>query len=108
MEFFLGFVVGTVVGVFATLAVKAGRAPGLVMSQAPSGPEKTPSLIDQFIGDDPAAARVEELRQNLRVKFLHDETKVERAIRDERERTPGATEEELLKAAIYRWERDNR
>src|SRR5262249_44116870 len=50
----------------------------------------------------------ENLRQNLRVKFMHDEEKINRAIEAERERAPNASEVELLQAAIYRWERDNR
>lgn len=54
--------------------------------------------------DSPRAA---ELRQNLRLKFLHQEDKVEDAIQFERDRMPTASLEELMQAAITRWERDN-
>ena len=50
----------------------------------------------------------EALRQNLRVKLLHQEDKIDAAIAFERERNPAASEEQLMKAAIERWERDNR
>jgi hypothetical protein len=62
-------------------------------------------LLDQLLNqDDPR----ETLRQNLRVKFLYDEKKVDHAIDYERERSPQASEEELMRAAIERWERENR
>jgi hypothetical protein len=48
-----------------------------------------------------------ELRQNLRLKFLYDEAKIDRAIAVERERNPQASEVELMQAAIHGWERDN-
>ncbi len=51
---------------------------------------------------------VTSLRQNLRLKVMHDEDKVERLIDMERERAPNASHRELLEAAIERWERDNR
>ena len=54
---------------------------------------------------DPA---IQALRQNLRVKLLYQEDKVDAAIAVERERNPSGTLEELMKAAIERWERDNR
>src|SRR4051812_21897823 len=50
----------------------------------------------------------EALRQNLRVKLLHQDEKMDAAIAFERERNPSASEEQLMKAAIERWERDNR
>jgi hypothetical protein len=52
--------------------------------------------------------KLEPLRQNLRLKLLYQEDKVDAAIEFERERNPTATLEECMKAAIARWERDNK
>ena len=54
------------------------------------------------------ADRLEELRQNLRVKFLYDEARVEEAVARERDRAPDAGMIQWLEAAIFRWERENR
>jgi hypothetical protein len=51
---------------------------------------------------------LESLRQNLRLKLLYQEDKIDAAIEYERERNPSATLEECMKAAIARWERDNK
>jgi hypothetical protein len=48
------------------------------------------------------------LRQNLRLKVMHDEAKVDRLIDFERKYNPNGSEAELMQAAIDRWERDNR
>jgi hypothetical protein len=48
------------------------------------------------------------LRQNLRVKFLYDEAKIDRVIEFERQRSPGSDINQLMRSAIERWERDNR
>jgi hypothetical protein len=53
-------------------------------------------------------ATISKLRQNLRLKVNYDESKIDRLIEFERERTPGAGEEMLLRAPIERFERDNR
>ncbi|HEY3439537.1 MAG TPA: hypothetical protein VGK29_02245 [Paludibaculum sp.] len=55
--------------------------------------------------------RVKELRQNLRVKALYDEAKIDRLIKFEQdERAPKGQKpgelDTLLNAAIERWERD--
>ena len=55
----------------------------------------------------PANTDAGALRQNLRVKYLYQEDKIDAAIAYERERNPSATEEQLMQAAIARWERDN-
>ena len=55
--------------------------------------------------DDPKLAP---LRQNLRVKHLYQEDKVDAAIEFEKERNPTGTMEGWMRAAIDRWERDNR
>jgi hypothetical protein len=48
------------------------------------------------------------LRQNLRVKLLHDEEKIERLIELEKKSNPSSSEIELYRAAIINWERFNR
>ena len=48
------------------------------------------------------------LRQNLRVKLLYQEDKIDAVIEFERERDPSASTNQLMRAAIARWERDNR
>ncbi len=51
---------------------------------------------------------LEALRQNLRLKLLYQEDKIDAAIEYERQRNPSASLEECMKAAIARWERDNK
>jgi hypothetical protein len=51
---------------------------------------------------------LERLRRDLRVKVMHDEEKVDRLIEAERRRRPEARAIAWHKAAISRWERDNR
>jgi hypothetical protein len=63
------------------------------------------------VRDDGASHRAE-LRQNLRLKVMYDEAKIDRLIdfeRDERKRKGlrEASVEDLMQAAIERWERDN-
>lgn len=48
------------------------------------------------------------LRQNLRLKVMHDDAKVDRLINFERKYNPNGSEAELMQAAIDIWERDNR
>jgi hypothetical protein len=48
------------------------------------------------------------LRRNLRLKVLYDEAKIDRLIEAERARMPDASEVEWYRAAIARWEQDNR
>src|SRR5262249_31858245 len=56
--------------------------------------------------NDPA--EVARLRQNLRLKVFHDEVLIDRLVQAERERMPTASEVEWYRAAVERWERDNR
>jgi hypothetical protein len=105
----VGFLVGFGVGVAGTRLLRgstpSGKRAGWGQAPASSpGPEQTP-LLEQILGKGDEA---EELRQNLRVKLLYDEAKVDQAVSYERERNPQASEKELLQAAIYRWERENR
>ena len=48
---------------------------------------------------------VARLRQELSGRFFHDQSKVQSAVDYERERNASGSEEELLRAAIYRWDR---
>lgn len=106
MQLILGFAVGFVAGVAATLLWLRGPKPAAETS-APPNPEETLGagvLADLLRQEDD----LEQLRQNLRVKYLYDEVRVNAAVEEERRRDPSAGEAELLKAAIFRWERENR
>ena len=48
---------------------------------------------------------VARLTQELSSRFFHDKEKVKSAVAYERERNPSGSEQELLRAAIYRWDR---
>jgi hypothetical protein len=75
---------------------------GAALCQPPSNPlpydHEIHGLIDHEI----------ELRQNLSVKCLGDQAKVDRLIVYEHDCNPKGSAQELMKAAIERWERDNR
>lgn len=109
LGFLLGFVAGgCVVGVW----LRRGRphpsaisTPSTLASPARQEGGIGASLLASMLSE---ADTLDKLRQDLRVKCLFDESKVSTAIEFERERNPTADEEELIKAAIYRWERDNR
>jgi hypothetical protein len=98
----LGLGVGFCGGLVYSGMSKKKRKPRVAM---PAPPTPRISLEELIAGGPPTAA--DDLRQNLRLKFMYDEDKVDRAIQLERERDPGAGVEELMKAAIQRWERDN-
>ena len=59
-------------------------------------------------GPDRRSAACEAIRQKLRLAVMYDEAKIDRLIAAERERQPGATDEQLHAAAYERWCRDNR
>lgn len=120
----MDLILGLVVGFLAGLAVGFGlnfywqrRAAAMPPAASPHAGHSD-NLLETILGGGPAAAaspavkteaeRVEELRQNLRLKFLFDEDKVEQAITREREQAPDASLAQLLEAAVYRWERENR
>lgn len=116
--FLFGLVLGLAAGIGGTIAVfRANRQPPCPVQSATTpavGGDGTP-LLDQILSvsitapaPNPAASRLSDLRQRLRVKFLHDENKVNDAIEFERNREPSAGEEEWLRAANERWERENR
>ena len=96
------FAIGVVVGVFATLLVmrllrstpsETGRS-----AQVPISPSASVRSDDSEIAD---------LRQTLRVMTLHDESKIDRLIEAERERTPSASLVQLMRSAIERLRRHN-
>ena len=87
----------------------------LMLRKKPSkivGADAYRSLLGVAQPTPPAASDdnpvLHELRQNLRVKLLYQEDKIDAAIAFERERNPTASLESLMHAAIERWERDNR
>jgi hypothetical protein len=103
----IGFVVGVLVCGLAWGIAGRQRQPGKPAAPPPverEAPAGTP-LLEQLLAQTETA---ESLRQNLRVKFLYNEKKVDEAIDFERQRAPQSSEEELMQAAIARWERDNR
>jgi len=118
---FVGLVIGLLVGL--AIGFMLGRqgsssSSGKVAPRSAAVDTGTP-LLDSLLGGDappaqgavatkPAPSRVATLHQNLRVKFQYDEDAIQRAIDFEREKFPAAGEEELLEAAIDRWERQNR
>lgn len=103
----LGILIGGVIGFLLGI---------LVSRRQPSRrSEATPlldSILDRQGGGLPASSSadstLESLRQNLRLKCMYDEVKIDRLIETERERSPEGSLEELMRAAIYRWERENR
>jgi hypothetical protein len=106
----LGFLLGVAVGSIATAAVlrRIPRPAQQPLSQpaAPSHEEAVgASVLETMLSQESMADR---LRQDLRVKLLYDEAKVNAAIEFERQRNPSASEEEWMQAAIFRWERENR
>jgi hypothetical protein len=125
-DFVLGLLVGAVVGAAAGVAVllglrrrpaaDGGALPDLPQQRAERPPPREAAsasvdLLDEVMTESRIASKDAEarrLRQDLRARMLHDEEKVERALAAERERAPQASEIELLRAALYRWERDNR
>ena len=100
-----------IVGAMAVLAV--GVVVVLVWQRRKpknyAGADVYRSLMGGAVGQTNTSGdpKLEGLRQNLRVKLLYQEDKVDAAIAFERERNPTATMEESMKAAIARWERDN-
>jgi len=111
----LGFILGVVVSGIIVFFLRRSRP------RSPNGGPARAADRDEFarlLGSGgvagaaattrPDVGEAARLRQNLRVKFLHDEEKVNAALAFERERNPDAGDIDWLRAAIYRWERDNR
>ena len=119
MDFFLGLAIGLLIGVIIGLVLarflnKPAAAADRPLSAATAAAPPNASVLDQILGGDDApqapteADRIHSLRQNLRVKFLHDDAKVEAAINREREHSPNGSMLQWLEAAVVRWERENR
>lgn len=75
-----------------------------------SAPPKRPSVLSRP-GVSPGVGRsaaCEAIRQKLRLAVMYDEAKIDRLVGIERQREPGATDEQLHAAAYERWCRDNR
>jgi hypothetical protein len=114
--FVQGVLVGLPVGAFIGIGIAHVLSRGRKEKASAAHSSSHPSDFEALLGiggtspTPPRAASQEaaRLRQDLRTKFLHDEQKVIDAIALERERSPNADEIELLKLAIYRYERDNR
>lgn len=77
---------------------------GLPPAEAPA---EGISLLDQMLQEAPETIRAD-LRQNLRVKCLYDDAAVDRLIAHEREQDPGGDEIGWMRAAVRRWENNNR
>jgi hypothetical protein len=99
----LGLILGFAAGILCCWTVLRFRP---AERPAPRTREETAgaALLESLLGNADAAR---DLRQDLRLKFGYDEVKIDRAIAYERERQPNASDEELMQAAIARWERDN-
>jgi hypothetical protein len=70
----------------------------------PAGASASPAAPSPPTDDPDLVAR---LRQDLRLKFLYQEDKVDIAIQNERDRNPTASLTDLMQAAIKRYEREN-
>src|SRR5438128_4703097 len=94
LGFLGGLCVGTACGVL--LGKRSAAPPTRDMAGVPL-PE---GLLS---GPDEETTLRENLRQDLRLKYMYDEDKIDSAIQFERERNPQANDIELMRAAIYRW-----
>lgn len=65
------------------------------------------NLLTEMLEQSPQT-QIAEMRQDLRRKCLFDDAAVERLVALEREQDPSADELVWLRAAIRRWENDNR
>jgi hypothetical protein len=119
MELAIGILIGLAVG--ASLGFFLGRRSAARPAAPPRpAPAKAAGAVSVALLDEmrdrPGArasaprpgADAAALRQDLRLKCTYDEAKIDRLIDAERERTPRASLEELMQAAVARWERDNR
>ena len=105
----IGFAVGVLACVILYIFLKRSKAPDKIVSLPQS---KHPESLPKPQQSRPAVPQNQELitqlRQNLRLKVMYDEAKIDRLIDFERQRNPNGNEVELMQAAIERWERQNR
>jgi hypothetical protein len=104
----IGFAAGVVVGAVVFGAKAASKPRGATGPSEPVEPREAIPWEEVVVAAPSPEEKVAKLRQDLMVKYFYDSDKVERAIQQERERDPNGTEEEWLRGAIMRWERDNR
>ncbi len=109
MEIVLWVTIGFVVGVLATLLVinllrntrlEAARQDNLSSEGSDHPPAGDVPALD-------AGGEVAALRQNLRVRLLYDEAKIDRLIAAERERSPQDSLAQLMRTANERLDREN-
>ncbi len=84
---------------------------GRPMASTPSHPadRRSPPPPPQRTPPSPGARpSAQNLYQNLLFKTRNNRDLADRLIEYERKRTPTASEEQLIRNAIWRWERDNR
>lgn len=95
-------------GVLFAFAAASAYAVWRAMRSCPGLPTRVPAPDRPVMPENSDDATLAILRQNLRLKVLYDEAKIERLIDFERQQNPRASAAELLSAAIERWERHNR
>lgn len=109
----IGFALGLVVGLVVPKVFASARTDAARSGRGGAVDNDFARLIGSGkAGASPAASsgmsdELAQLKQDLRLKFLHDEQRMKDAVELERQRNPHGSEVELYKAAIYRWERDN-
>ncbi len=114
MENALWTSLGFVAGVFATLVVistlRHARTKPVRTDDGTTAPwaVRTDDRKAAPWADRADDGEIAELRQNLRLKLMYDEARIDRLIDAERERCPQASLAQLMRTAIGRWERDNR
>jgi hypothetical protein len=96
-DLLIGFGSGVLVCVILYLLLKRSKVPG--PRSLPKPQARAIPANQELIG---------RLRQNLRLKVLYDEDKIDRLIDFERHRNPKGSEADLMQSAIERWERQNR
>jgi len=95
--------VGAVGGVLVTVLVMRSIRTTLGVTARPA--QSTPSSAAPIRSDE---SEIVGLRQNLRLKVMYDEAKIDRLIEEERQKKPNASLAQLMQGAIEHWERDNR
>lgn len=106
----LSWIAGAVIVLWLAKKAAANSRPRSAGDRAehPTRPASAQNIRQTQPHREYSSAEIEALRQNLRLKVLYDETKIDHLIAMERERLPKGSLAELMQAAIERWERDNR
>ena len=101
---------------YAVAAIAVIVASALVASSSPWGIYALPIALAIIallyyrnqVRSGQGGGREKHLYQELLMRARGDEALVERLVAYERKRNPGAVRGQLLEAALFRWERDNR